>query len=255
MSVRRMGASRHAERMEIVAHRGASFDAPENTLAAARLAWAQGADAIECDVRRTADGRVAVAHDADLRRVGGRAVEVAASTWAALRAVDVGASKGAEFVGERVPELREWLALVPAGKRALVEIKDGESSVEPVLREVAAAGFSTKQLVVISFELAVVAATKRRLPTAQAWWIVEAPGEERRTWAKIVDLARAARVDGLDVAHAWSEAAVCVSTARAAGLRLGVWTIDDEAEARRWGEAGADAITTNRPGWLRERLA
>lgn len=240
--------------MEIVAHRGASWDAPENTLAAARLAWAQGADAVECDVRRTADGRVAVMHDADLRRVGGRDVSVAGVEWAALRAIDVGAWRGGQFAGERVPELREWLAAIPVGKRAFVEIKDDEASVEAVVQEAAAVAFAPERLVVIAFDLPVAVAAKRRIAGAQAWWIVDAPEKERRTWAEIVEVARAAALDGLDVAHTWPDAAASVRAAHAAGLRVGVWTINDEAEARRWSEAGVDAITTDRPGWLREQL-
>jgi glycerophosphoryl diester phosphodiesterase len=73
-------ASRQTRRVEIIAHRGASYDAPENTLAAARLAWAQGADALELDLHLTRDGRLAVIHDNDLQRVAGDPRLVAAAT-------------------------------------------------------------------------------------------------------------------------------------------------------------------------------
>ncbi|MBC8001501.1 MAG: glycerophosphodiester phosphodiesterase, partial [Opitutaceae bacterium] len=63
-------ASLSSNAMEIIAHRGASFDAPENTLAAMNLAWKQKADAVELDIHLTKDGRVIVIHDFDTKRVG-----------------------------------------------------------------------------------------------------------------------------------------------------------------------------------------
>src|SRR5262249_38764427 len=101
-------------RMEIIAHRGASHDAPENTLAAMRLAWAQGADAIECDVHLARDGELVVVHDPDARRTTGVALEVARASVAELQQLDAGRWKDARFAGEKIPTLDEVLALVPA---------------------------------------------------------------------------------------------------------------------------------------------
>lgn len=241
--------------MEIIAHRGASHDAPENTLAAARLAWAQGADALEGDVRRTADGRVVLLHDADLRRVGGGAACVAEVTWATLRGADVGAWKGERFRGERVPALEEWLALTPAGKRMLIEIKDSIATVEAVARVVEAAAVPPARVAVIAFDLPVITAAKRRLPAAEALWIIDSPRADRRPWATLLATAKEAGVDGLDVHRAWPNAKEAVRRARDAGLRTYVWTIDTLAAARRWQAAGADGIATNRPGWLRAKLS
>ena len=79
--------------VKIVAHRGASLDAPENTLAAFRLAWSQGADAIEGDFRLTKDGRIACLHDDTTQRTAGLDLTVADSTLAELRELDVGSWK------------------------------------------------------------------------------------------------------------------------------------------------------------------
>src|SRR6516165_6861811 len=85
-------------RVEIVGHRGASHDAPENTLAAVRLAWEQGADAAEFDVRLTRDHRVVAIHDTDTGRTAGGANRVVAeSTLAELRSIDVGRWKGETY--------------------------------------------------------------------------------------------------------------------------------------------------------------
>ncbi|QYM78024.1 glycerophosphodiester phosphodiesterase [Horticoccus luteus] len=240
--------------MEIIAHRGASHDAPENTVAAARLAWAQGADALECDVRTTADGRLVALHDADLRRVGGAATGIADLTWAAVRDVDVGRWKAESFRGERVPALEELLAVTPAGKRVLIEIKDGVASVEPVARVVEATAGPHARVAVIAFDLAVAVAAKGRLPAADVLWIIDSPRLEVRTWETLVTTAQAAGVDGLDVHCAWPNPAAAVRRAREAGLRTYVWTVDTPGTARRWRDAGADGLTTNRPGWLRSKL-
>src|SRR5512146_3337233 len=93
----------------VLGHRGASAEAPENTLAAFRLAMAQGADGVELDVWRCATGEVVVIHDEETRRVAGVSLRVPDSPLAALRALDVGAWKGEAFRGERIPLLAEVL--------------------------------------------------------------------------------------------------------------------------------------------------
>lgn len=240
---------------EIIAHRGASHDAPENTLAAAKLAWAQGADAIECDVHLTRDGRLAVVHDDDLQRVAGERIHVAGATLDALRRFDVGGWKAARFRAERIPELSELLRLTPAGKRVFVELKGGPELVPELERCVARVGFPPRRLVVISFELAAAAEAKRVLPAAEACWVVEqtepAGGVDI---TGVVRGAQAARVDGLDLPHDWPVDGPLVRCVRDAGLTMYVWTVDEVSDARRVIGAGVDGITTNRPGWLRERL-
>src|SRR5512138_1004030 len=107
-------APRAPGRPLVLGHRGASADAPENTLAAFRLAVDQGADGVELDVWRCATGEVVVHHDADTRRTAGERVRIDRATWAELRALDVGAWKGAPFRGERIPTLAEVLEAAPS---------------------------------------------------------------------------------------------------------------------------------------------
>src|SRR5688572_19130995 len=95
--------------VEFIGHRGASFDAPENTVAAIKLAWEQKADGAEFDVYLTKDGKVAVIHDATTKRTAGADLKVAGSTLTELRALDVGRWKGEKFTGEKIPTLDEML--------------------------------------------------------------------------------------------------------------------------------------------------
>jgi glycerophosphoryl diester phosphodiesterase len=98
----------------VLGHRGASAAAPENTLAAFRLAMSSGADGVELDVWRCATGESVVVHDDDLVRVGGSPLVVRDAPLFALRAVDVGAWKGERFGGERIPLLAEVLEALPS---------------------------------------------------------------------------------------------------------------------------------------------
>src|SRR5215510_13578750 len=87
----------HKSQMDIIAHRGASFDAPENTLAAIHLGWKQQADAVEIDVQFSKDGHVVVIHDDNTRKTGGVRKKVSAQTLAQLKSLDVGRWKHAKW--------------------------------------------------------------------------------------------------------------------------------------------------------------
>ncbi|MBN2505327.1 MAG: glycerophosphodiester phosphodiesterase [Verrucomicrobia bacterium] len=243
----------------IVAHRGASHDAPENTLAAFRLAWQQGADAIEGDFHLTADGRIACLHDAATKRTAGTNLAVARSTLAELRRLDVGAWKGASWAGERIPTLEEVLAVVPQGKQIFIEIKCGPEIVPALKRVLAEAGLASGQTVVIAFDAEVIAAVKQQLPALRAYWLTsykQAPknGPWKPTLDEVLRTLRRIGADGLDSqAHDVIDTPFARSLA-AAGFPLHVWTVDDPKVAARFARLGAVSITTNRPEWLRAQL-
>ena len=109
----------------IVAHRGASFDAPENTLPAFELAWEQGADAIEGDFLLTKDKQIVCIHDHSTKRLADRDLEVKSSTLAELKSLDVGFWKDKKYKNTRIPTLAEVFATIPDGKKIFVEIKCG----------------------------------------------------------------------------------------------------------------------------------
>ena len=112
----------------LTAHRGASHNAPENTMAAFNLAWQENADGIEGDFYLTSDGQIVCIHDATTARTGDIDLTVATSTLAELKAVDVGSWKGSEWSGEQIPTLEEVLSCIPTGKYIQIEIKAGLNS-------------------------------------------------------------------------------------------------------------------------------
>ena len=261
----------------IVAHRGASHDAPENTQAAFDLAWERGADAIECDVYLTADGEVVCIHDATTGRTTGgekgTGLAVAESDAEALRRLDVGAWKDAAYAGERIPLLRDVLAALPADKRILIESKVGPEIVPAlaaVLREAAADGLDGGRVTVMGFDDAFVKTAKAELPGV----FPEVPGRPGVTvnWLTNFEPHKTTRLPTLTVEEVLERLAACdadglgckaldyyvnaafVERLREHGYGFHVWTVDDPALARHFIDLGVDSITTNRPGWLREQL-
>jgi glycerophosphoryl diester phosphodiesterase len=245
-----------ASAVEIIAHRGASFDAPENTLAAFRLAFEQGADAAECDIYLTKDGKIAVLHDKDTKRVAGLDKTVVDQTLDELRALDVGKWKAEKFAGEKIPTLTELLAIIPKGKRLYIEVKCGPEIMPELKRVLGEAKLDPDQTPIISFSAAVVAAAKKELPALKAYWIVSVTSK-KKTWTvdELIRKGAEIKADGLDLSADPMITGDFVKKAEAARLPVFVWTVNDAAVAKRMVEAGVKAITTDRPGWLREQLA
>lgn len=243
----------------IVAHRGASHDAPENTMAAFNLAFEQGADAIEGDFHLTKDGRIICIHDSDTKRVTGFDKKVAATDFAELRAMDVGTWKHAKFATERMPTLEEFLGSVPAGKQAFIEIKCGPSVVPVLKAQVNGAKLKPEQMVVISFNAQVIAEVRTQIPQIKAHWLTSYKQDrETKLWkptqSEVLATLKKIGASGLDTnAHETIEAGF-VKQLREAKMEFHCWTVDDPKVAKRFIALGVDSITTNRPAWLREQI-
>jgi glycerophosphoryl diester phosphodiesterase len=241
----------------IIAHRGASFDAPENTLAAFQLAFEQGADGIEGDFRLSADGRVVCIHDADTKRVAGVDLKVNETTYADLRALDVGAWKGEAWSGQSIPALEDVLAIVPRQKLLFIELKAGAEIVAPLAKVLHQSAANADQIVIICFDIDVVIACKNALPKLKRHLLVDYRQQEGGAWAPSVDQViqriRQTDANGLGTQnrpeHVTRE---FVRQLRAAGVdEFHVWTVDERAAVQHFQDLGAWAITTNRPAEVR----
>ncbi len=244
--------------LELVAHRGASADAPENTLAAIELAWRQGADAVEADFRLTRDGHVVALHDHSLLRMAGVDVRVASSTLAELRQFKIGAAP-APFAPQKIPTLDELLATTPRGKRFYVEIKCGAEIADALARAVRDSSVAEEQVVLICFSAELLVEVRRSLPRSPTYLVVEFLRDpESGQWHPDVldSLAEAQRysLSGLDLMAARAADADLLRRVRDAGLDVCVWTVDSPEEAHGLIDLGIRRITTNRPGWLRQQL-
>jgi glycerophosphoryl diester phosphodiesterase len=248
------------DQLEIIAHRGESHEAPENTLAAFRLAWKRQADAIELDVHLTRDGHLIVCHDADTYRTTGVSLAIRDRTMDDLRRLDAGSWKGPKWKGERLPSLEEALDTMPRGGRCFVELKCGSEGVPALVKAVRSANKSSDQIAIISFHSDALAEAKRCLPELSAYFLASvrrdaAAGKFVPDIGSLIETARSVGADGLDLSlHALEEPMV-VDQIKDAGLGLYVWTVDDPDTARKAAALGVDGITTNQPAWLRAQLA
>ena len=243
--------------IEIIAHRGYSEIAPENTVAAFKLGWEKGADACELDLYLTGDNQIVCLHDADTKRTTGIASKVKEATLEALQKLDAGSWKNATYKGERIPTLAEALATLPKGKqRFFLEIKDGTRIVPELARQLQSWKPRASQLCIIAFDRKVAQECKKALP----WMPVYRLSSEQTKDKKPVDLTqlisdtKADGLDGLDLGLKWKWTPAMVQQIRAAGLGVYVWTINKPADVKRLAALGVDGITTDDPVMVREAL-
>jgi glycerophosphoryl diester phosphodiesterase len=242
---------------KVVAHRGASHDAPENTLAAFDLAWQQGADAVECDVWMTHDARLVCHHDRTTRRTAGAQLDVTKSTLAQLRQLDVGRWKGRKWKGERIPTLDEVLAGVPAGGTVFVEIKGGPLMVPVLNRAVERAKLPQSHVVAISFDKEVIRSAKQTIPGIKAFLLVKFHYRlDEKSWrpstASLIEDLKDTGADGLDVSAVEAVTEGFVRNLHDAGWEVHVWTVNGISLATRCWALDVDSITTDRPKVIKD---
>lgn len=247
-----------AHAVEIIAHRGFSARAPENTLGAFELAWKSGSDACELDVYLTADGKTAVIHDKDTKRTAGVKLGVAVSKQAELTVLDAGSWKGKEWANEKIPTLEQALATMPQGKqRFFIEVKCGAEIVPELKRILEPMKDRAAQLAIIAFNREAAAESKKALPWVQVYRLASGKTKDKKPTdlTQLIADTKADQLDGLDLSMAdfpWDEA--MVKQIRDAGFGLYVWTVNKPADAQRFAKLGVDGITTDDPVMAREAL-
>ncbi|MCA9078154.1 MAG: glycerophosphodiester phosphodiesterase [Planctomycetaceae bacterium] len=254
--------SRVAHGQLIIAHRGASHDAPENTLAAFRLAWEQQADGIEGDFYLTKDRQIVCTHDKTTERTapGHPQLTVADTTLAELQQLDVGTWKHPKYAGERMPTLSQVLETVPEHGRIFVEIKCGPEILPVMQPQLEACGLKPEQIVIICFNANVIAQARAMMPQYKANWLTSYKQEpEGSPWtpsqSDVLQTLQETDATGLG---SKGEFAVLdesfVTAIQKQGDEFHVWTINDLKSARYFQSLGAASITTDRPALLREGL-
>lgn len=244
---------------EIIAHRGASFDAPENTLESFQLGLEQGADALECDVRLSSDGELMVFHDPTVERTAAIQGAVADLTAAELQTLDAGSWKAAKWSGARIPTLAAVLDLVPADRRILIEVKVGLTALPRLKEIIAATALPRDRMVLMEFDLETVIALRRAFPDIEVLWLIGFPmlspsWKKRQTLKENIGIAKQHGFDGINVQDIASLNAERIADCRAQELNCYCWTVDRPARAAQLFEDGVYGIATNRPGWIREQL-
>ncbi|MFJ4778648.1 glycerophosphodiester phosphodiesterase [Streptomyces sp. NPDC088762] len=244
-----------ARDIRVVAHRGASHEHPEHTIEAYRQAIADGADALECDVRLTADRRLVCVHDRRVERTSdGRGV-VSAMTYEQLSALDFGRWKGEEHRGARVLLFEDLLKEALAADRPVglaVETKHPtraggllEAELVRVLKDHGLADGTSGLVEVMSFSRNALTRMHRLAPGLPAVHLIE-----RRLRAPRPPFAGHAG-PGIDLVR--SDPGL-VGRLKAKGLRVRVWTVDEPEDVELCLRLGVETIITNRPREVRRHI-
>ncbi len=235
--------------VQIIGHRGASYLAPENTVASAKLAWELGADAVEVDIYLTADNKVMCLHDATTKRTTGQDFAIKETSSGVLRKLDAGSFKDEKYRGEKIPFLREVIKTIPPGKELVVELKCGIEVLPFLKREIDRYG-RNKRFVFICFDFQTITETKKTFPDKSCYWLCS----NRQLFNETLPLVSKSDLQGVSLNYG----IITPEVAEMVGnmdLELFVWTVNNPEEAKRLIGLGVKGITTDRPGWLREQLA
>ena len=240
----------------LIAHRGESYDAPENTLPAYRTAVARGFG-FECDIYLSKDHRLFTFHDGNFARTtsGANTNRCTDATWSEISQLNVGGWgkwKGSKFDPTRPALFSEVLALARDGRYIYVEVKGDDPAWVPYIKaEVARAkNVNPGNVLFITFGEKVCAELKRLMPEYKAFWLV---GGDKPTLDYLLGRLREIGADGLDIYFDQELIdAAFVRTIRDAGYEFHVWTVDDPDRARQAFAVGAQTLTTNRAKFILE---
>lgn len=227
----------------IIAHRGASFDAPENTLASAKLGWEQQADAVEIDIHLSADNRIMVIHDKDTKRTTGVDLPVAATSSSRLRELDAGSWKNEKYKGEKIPFLNEILAIIPEGKKLIIEIKSNKDIV-PYLKEELEKSGKVHQCEIISFDFEALCSAKNALPDIPAYFL--SGNLKTDEFKNLLPKLKEYKINGFNL-HFSAITPEMAKLCKLNKIPLYSWTIDDVEVAKKLIALGVIGITTNKP--------
>lgn len=230
--------------MQIIAHRGASGYAPENTLAAIRLALEQGARAVEIDVHQTRDHELVVLHDENLKRVGRKKGKIKDLRLSELAGVDVGSWFNRRFQAERVPRLEQVLDLLEGRAELHLEIKRGSGfypGIEERVVDLLHKRRALKTTLVSSFDHAALYSVRSLDPAVRLGYLLgltRLPTAFRET--------SELKAESLNISMRQASARR-VRAAHARGLKVLVYTVNEAAHAVRLEKMGVDAVFSNFP--------
>lgn len=233
----------------VIAHRGASGTAPENTLAAAKLGWEQQAYAVEVDIHLSSDNKIVVIHDETTKRTTGVDYRVATTLYAEIAKLDAGSWKDERYAGEKIPLLGEIVDVIPENQKLVVEIKSGKKVV-PYLKKAFKKHPKVDQLIFISFNYEAILAAKKAFPDNKSFWL---SGSFKKDPETVLDQVKADGLDGMDLNYRIATQEI-VELAHERNLEIHVYTVDNLEKAKNIKAMGVNSITTNIPEQVRKAI-
>ncbi len=231
--------------VDIIAHRGASADAPENTLAAMNQAIEYSTDWVEIDVQQAGDGEVVVFHDSDFMKLANNDLKIWDATMSDLETIDIGSHKDPIFKMERVPTLSQLLTTCKGKARVVIELKyyGHDDDLEQQVLNIVNAHDMSFDAMYMSLNLNAVGKMKKLAPDCRAGLLMSVIGGS-------IDNTKA---DFLAVNAMFIDRAF-VRRAHASGKDVYVWTVNDAVTMSRMISIGADGIITDKPDLARRVL-
>lgn len=230
--------------VHVQGHRGACGYAPENTLAAFRLAREMGADGIECDIHLSKDGRFVVCHDETIDRTSTGSGKIAELTLAEIQSCDFGAKFGAQFAGITAPALEEMLEVVKGMNPINIEIKQfgkdrDTADALNAFYDILASFDVLPDVIVSSFDAELLRMLKRLHPDVYTCLLYS-------TLRGAAARAQALGCSAIHPNHSKLSKAT-VNSAHRRGLKVNCWTVNEARDIRRMIEIGCDGLITNYP--------
>ncbi|MEC7637916.1 MAG: glycerophosphodiester phosphodiesterase [Verrucomicrobiota bacterium] len=250
----------------IIAHRGASGEAPENTMVAFKLAWELGADGIEGDFHLTRDGHIVAIHDKDTNKVtkGKNKLIVKKTSLKELQGLDVGSWKNETYSKARIPTLEDVIDSLPEGTKFFIEIKCGTEIMKPLIKvidlKVKERPILKTNISFISFDKDVIKSCRTQWPDIEANYLESykkikgiskwAPNEN-----EVFRLLKLSLASGIGTqANKEVLNPKFIKRLRQNQLSFHCWTINDIETARHFRDLGVDSITTDFPKRIRDGL-
>ena len=231
--------------VEIIAHRGASASAPENTLASMQQAIAEQTDWVEIDVQQTSDDEVVVFHDSDFMKLANIDLKIWNTTLDDLGKIDIGSHKGPEFKDERVPTLAELLTTCKGQAGVVIELKyyGHDKNLEQRVLDIVEAHDMSSEVMYMSLNLDAVVKMKQLNPECRAGLLLSVvSGNVQNTEADFF------AVNAMFVNRSF------IQSAHASGKDVYVWTVNDGVTMSRMIGIGVDGLITDQPGLARSVL-
>ncbi len=230
----------------IVGHRGASYLAPENTLASYQLAWELGVKAAECDILLTKDEQVIVFHDKTGKRLTGQNFTVKDANYEDIKEypIKLKDTNLPKYTGQTIPLLSDLLEIIPEEGTLVIEIKTGVE-ILPYMQKVISEYWKSGHIAFIAFDFETILETKKLYPDIPCYYLSSFGHDINSKFDEIVE----SDLDGVNLRHAIISKKL-VKKFRAADKGVWCWTVNDPKDALQMIEYGVSAITTDRPKWL-----
>lgn len=236
------GINQHDQAL-VIAHRGASLQAPENTMAAIQLALESGADWVEIDVQETADGEIVVFHDSDFKRVGGKALKIWDATTDQLAGIEIGSWFDPRFASEKTPSLKEVLNLCRDRSGVLIELKyyGHDQQLEQRVIDIVEQENMQQQIMLMSLNYEGVQKVRQLRPDWKVGLLsTVALGDITKLDVDFLGLNSRAATKSL------------IRRAHRNNIEIYVWTVNDPIDISTMASRGADGLITDDPATARQ---